>query len=121
MYRAGHSLGQLAKENILYLKRFVEKVLSKKRFWTDGCKGDFSKMKDDFFTLKAIGDPDYVNCEVCEHKFAINIRTQRAEELFVRTLYGEEGLQRHREQWNDGFLCNTQFKRYSDLFLLKQI
>lgn len=58
----------------------------------------FLEIKDEFFTLKAIGDPDFFNCAVCEQKFAINIRTKRAEEVFVRTLYGEEGVQRHRQQ-----------------------
>lgn len=100
MYWAGHSFGQLAKENIRYLKRFAEKGSEQEAILDRWLKGDFSKIKDEFFTLKAIGDLDFFNCAVCEHKFTINIRTKRAEEVFVRTLYGEEGLQRLKEQWN---------------------
>ncbi|MBO0587994.1 S-layer homology domain-containing protein [Sporosarcina sp. E16_8] len=99
MYWAGHSFGQLAKENIRYLERFAVKGSEQEAILDRWLKGDFSKIKDEFFTLKAIGDPDFFNCAVCEQKFAINIRTKRAEEVFVRTLYGEEGVQRHQQQW----------------------
>ncbi|HJF33516.1 MAG TPA: S-layer homology domain-containing protein [Sporosarcina psychrophila] len=98
-YSAGHASGQMAKENILYLKRFAPKgselegILNK---WLDG---DFSQVKDDYFELRRIGDPEYGNCDICEDHSSIHIRTQRAEEHFVDTIYGEEGLQRHRLQW----------------------
>ena len=98
-YMAGHTHGQMAKENILYLKRFVKSGSELEAILDGWLEGDFSKIKEEFFTLKAIGDPDFFNCAVCEQKFAINTRTKRAEEHFVRALYGEEGLQRHRTQW----------------------
>jgi hypothetical protein len=102
MYWAGHSLGQMAKENILYLKRFAKKGSEQEVILDRWLQGDFSKIKDEFFALKAIGDLEFFNCTICEEKFAINIRTERAEEVFVRTIYGEEGLQRHQAQWNKG-------------------
>ena len=101
-YPAGHSLGQLAKENILYLKRFVEKDSKLEVILDKWLQGDFSEVKDDFNYLRLISDPEYGNCELCDADSYFKIRTQRAEEHFVRTIYGEEGLQRHRKQWNEG-------------------
>lgn len=99
-YPAGHSLGQMAKENILYLKRFVEKDPKLEAILDKWLQEDFSQVKDDYFYLRLEGDQDYGNCIVCEDHSSIHIRTKKAEEHFVRTLYGEEGLQRHKEQWN---------------------
>ena len=101
-YNAGHRLGQMAKENILYLKRFVEKDSKEEAILDKWLQGDFSQVKDDYFYLRSQSDSDYGNCDICEGHSDIHIRTQRAEEHFVRTLYGEEGLQRHREQWDEG-------------------
>ena len=101
-YTAGHRLGQMAKENILYLKRFVEKDSKEEAILDKWLQGDFSQVKDDYFYLRSQSDSDYGNCDICEGHSDINIRTQKAEEHFVRTLYGEEGLQRHREQWDEG-------------------
>lgn len=98
-YPAGHSLGQMAKENIVYLKRFAEKESEQEAILDKWMKGDFSAIQEEYFILKAIGDPEFFNCTVCDGLFNVNIRTDRAEEHFVRTIYGEEGLQRHREQW----------------------
>lgn len=99
-YPAGHSLGQMAKVNILYLKRFVEKDSELEAFLDKWLQEDFSQVKDDYFHLRLKGDPEYGNCDVCEDHSSIHIRTKKAEEYFVRTLYGEERLQRHMEQWN---------------------
>lgn len=99
-YTAGHRLGQMAKENILYLKRFVEKDSKEEAILDKWLQGDFSQVKDDYFYLRSQSDSDYGNCDVCEGHSDIHIRTQRAEEHFVRTLYGEEGLKRHQEQWD---------------------
>nr|WP_285853411.1 S-layer homology domain-containing protein [Sporosarcina luteola] len=101
-YPAGHSSGQMAKENILYLKRFVEKDSKLEAILDKWLQGDFSQVKDDYFYLRSQSDPEYGNCDVCEGHSDIQIRTQRAEEHFVVTLYGEEGLQRHRGQWSEG-------------------
>ena len=101
-YYAGHSSGQFAKENILYLKRFVEKDSKLEAILDKWLQGDFSELKDDYFDLRRMSDSDYGNCDVCEGHSDIHIRTQKAEEYFVLTLYGEEGLQRHREQWYEG-------------------
>ena len=65
-------------------------------------QGDFSEVKDHYFYLRLKSDPEVGNCDVCLGHSDIHIRTQKAEEHFVVTLYGEEGLQRHREQWNEG-------------------
>ncbi|WP_252504456.1 S-layer homology domain-containing protein [Sporosarcina sp. Marseille-Q4943] len=99
-YSAGHSAGQMAKENILYLKRFVKKDSRLEEILDKWLQGDFSQVKDDYFYLRLTSDAEYGNCDVCEDHSSIHIRTKRAEEHFVRTLYGEEGLQRHREQWS---------------------
>ncbi len=101
-YPAGHSLGQLTKENILYLKRFVEKDSKLEVILDKWLQGDFSQVKDDYFYLRSQSDSEYGNCDVCEGHSDIHIRTQRAEQHFVVTLYGEEGLQRHWEQWYEG-------------------
>jgi hypothetical protein len=61
---------------------------------------DFSQVKDDYFYLRLNSDPDYGNCIVCEDHSSIHIRTQKAEEHFVVTIYGEEGLKLHKEQWD---------------------
>ncbi|MBB4825026.1 hypothetical protein HNO89_002252 [Sporosarcina luteola] len=97
MYPAGHSLGQMAKENILYLKRFAKKDSTEEAILDKWLQGDFSQVTKDYEDLQIISDPEYGNCAVCDRTY--NIRTKRAEEHFVRTIYGEEGLQRHREQW----------------------
>ena len=52
--------------------------------------------------MRLMGDPEDGNCDECVGHSDIHIRTQKAEEQFVLTLYGEEGLQRHREQWYEG-------------------
>lgn len=98
-YPAGHGLGQFAKENILYLKRFVEKDSELDAILDQWLQGDFSEVKDHYFYLRLKTDPEAGNCDVCLDHSDIHIRTQKAEEHFVLTLYGEEGLQRHREQW----------------------
>ena len=99
-YSAGHASGQMAKENILYLKRFSPKGSKLEGILDKWLNGDFSQVKDDYFDLRSIGDTEYGNCDVCEDHSSIHIRTQRAEEHFVVTVYGEEGLQRQKEQWN---------------------
>ena len=99
-YPAGHGSGQMAKENIYYLKRFVAKDSELEAILDKWLQGDFSEVKDDYFYLRLNSDPDYGNCIVCEDHSSIHIRTERAEEHFVVTLYGEEGLKRHREQWD---------------------
>ncbi|MCG7333664.1 S-layer homology domain-containing protein [Sporosarcina sp. ACRSM] len=99
-YSAGHSSGQMAKENILYLKRFVDKNSELEAILDKWLQGDFSQVKNDYFVLRRIGDYEYGNCDVCEDHSSIHIRTKKAEEHFVVTIYGEEGLKRHKEQWD---------------------
>ena len=53
-------------------------------------QGDFSELKDDYFDLRRMSDSEYGNCDVCEGHSDIHIRTQKAEEHFVLTLYGKK-------------------------------
>ena len=101
-YPAGHGLGQFAKENILYLKRFVVKDSKLEAVLDQWLQGDFSEVKDHYLYLRLRSDPEVGNCVECLDQSDLHIRTQKAEEQFVITLYGEEGLQRHREQWYEG-------------------
>ena len=48
-YHAGHTLGQMAKENILYLKRFVEKDSKQEAILDRWLQGDFSQVEEDYF------------------------------------------------------------------------
>ncbi|MCG3088358.1 S-layer homology domain-containing protein [Sporosarcina cyprini] len=97
VYWAGNSFGQMAEENILYLKRFAKKDSMEEAILNKWLQGDFSQVIKDYEDLQYIYNQEYSNCTICDRNY--NIRTNRAEEYFVRTLFGEEGLQRHREQW----------------------
>ncbi|GKV56609.1 hypothetical protein NCCP2222_25560 [Sporosarcina sp. NCCP-2222] len=97
VYWAGNSLGQMAEENILYLKRFAKKDSKEEAILDKWLQGDFSQVIKEYEELKYISDQEYGNCTVCDRKY--NVRTKKAEEQFVRKLFGEEGVQRHREQW----------------------
>lgn len=101
-YNAGYGYGQMAKENILYLKRFVKKDSEMEKMLDRWIAGDFSKVKEEYIELIGINDPEYfVWCleELCIDTSKLNIRTKRAEEYFLRTVHGQKGLDLHRNQW----------------------
>lgn len=102
MYTAGNIYGQMAKENILYLKRFVKKDSEMDKILDRWNVGDFSNVKSEYVKLVGINDPEYfVWCleELCLDESKLNIRTKRAEESFLRMVHGQKGLELDREQW----------------------
>lgn len=91
-------LAQMAPENILYLKRFVEKDSEFEKILDRWVKGDFSEIKNDLFTLLA-QDPENMSSDSWNDPSRFNIRTKEAEEYYVLKIFGEEALKRHKEQY----------------------
>lgn len=90
---------QMARENILYLKRFVEKDSEFEKILDRWLEGDFSEIKNDWFTLLA-QDPENMSSDSWNDPSRIKIRTKEAEEYYVLKLLGEEALKRHKEQYD---------------------
>ena len=89
---------QMAHENILYLKLFVEKDSEFEKILDRWLEGDFSEAKNDFFTLLA-QDADNMAGDNWNDPSRISIVTKEAEEHYVLKIYGEEALKRHKEQY----------------------
>lgn len=90
---------QMARENILYLKRFVEKNSKFEKMLGRWLENDFSEAKKDYFALLAAQDPENMAADNWDDPSRINIRTQEAEEHYILKIYGEEALKRHKEQY----------------------
>lgn len=90
---------QMARENILYLKRFVEKNSKFEKILDRWLEGDFSEAKNDYFTLLAAQDADNMAGDNWDDPSRINIVTKEAEEYYILRIYGEEALKRHKEQY----------------------
>ncbi len=89
----------MAKQNILYLKRFSKEDSVVAEMLNRWLGGDFSRVTDDYRTLLAITDDDYGNCaDVCMSD-SIKARTKRAEEHFLQTLSRAEAVKRFRAEW----------------------
>ena len=102
LYPAGPSYGQMTKENIQYLKRFVRKDSEMEQMLDRWSAGDFSRVQQDYIELYTIYDSEYfVWCmeETCLDSTTLHVRTKRAEEFFIRTVFGQKGVERHNEQW----------------------
>ncbi|WP_262173572.1 S-layer homology domain-containing protein [Saccharococcus sp. Marseille-Q5394] len=88
--------GQIAKENLLYLKRFVEKdsyfdeILDK---WLDG---DFSDIVQDYILLLGLESADNVAGDL---ELFVHERTEKAEKYYIKEVFGVEALKRHNEQY----------------------
>ncbi|GKV56589.1 hypothetical protein NCCP2222_25360 [Sporosarcina sp. NCCP-2222] len=102
LFPASSGYGQMTKENIAYLQRFVKKDSEMEQMLNRWAAGDFSKVQQEYITLTGIYDSEYyVWCleELCLNSSNLHVRTKRAEEFFIRTVFGQKGLERHYEQW----------------------
>ncbi|GKV65556.1 MULTISPECIES: S-layer homology domain-containing protein [unclassified Sporosarcina] len=90
---------EMAKQNILYLKWFTKEDSVVGEMLNRWLKGDFSRVAEDYLTLRRMTDDDYGNCaDVCMDDF-IKARTIRAEEYFLKTVSGAEAVKRFRVEW----------------------
>ncbi|MBE1555599.1 S-layer homology domain-containing protein [Sporosarcina limicola] len=89
---------QMARENILYLKRFVKKDSEFEKILDRWFEGDFSEVKNDIFTLLA-QDADNMAGDNWNDPSRISIVTKEAEEHYVLKIHGDEALKRHKEQY----------------------
>ena len=90
---------EMAKQNILYLKRFTEKDSVVGEMLNRWLEGDFSQVTDDYTELRMMTDDDYGNCvDVCMDD-SIKARTKRAEEYFLKTVSGAEAVKRFHVEW----------------------
>ncbi|MBD7986256.1 S-layer homology domain-containing protein [Sporosarcina sp. Sa2YVA2] len=91
---------EMAKQNILYLKKFAKEDSVVGTMLDRWLAGDFSQVVDDYRTLRRMTDDDYGNCasDVCQDDF-LNARTKRAEEYFLKTIAGEEAVKRYHTEW----------------------
>lgn len=90
---------EMAKQNILYLKRFTKEDSVVGEMLNRWLAGDFSRVIDDYRTLRMMTDDDYGNCaDVCMDD-SIKARTKRAEEHFLQRVSGMEAVNRYRSEW----------------------
>jgi len=90
---------EMAKQNILYLKRFAKKDSIVGEMLNRWLEGDFSQVTDDYTKLRMMTDDDYGNCvDVCMDD-SIKARTKRAEEYFLKTVSGAEAVKRFHVEW----------------------
>lgn len=102
MNSAGSGYSQMAKENILYLKRFVKKGSELDMILERWDAGDFSNVKNEYVRLVGIADPEYfVWCleDKCLDTNQLHVWREQWEEFYIRTVFGQKGLNLHREQW----------------------
>lgn len=89
---------EMAKQNIMYLKRFTKEDSVVGEMLNRWLAGDFSQVTGDYRTLRAMTDDNYGNCDVCMDD-NIKARTRRAEEHFLQTLSGAEAVKRFHAEW----------------------
>ncbi|PID04578.1 MULTISPECIES: S-layer homology domain-containing protein [unclassified Sporosarcina] len=100
LYSKYRGYNEMAKQNIRYLKRFTKENSIVGEMLTRWLEGDFTKVTDDYRTLRRITDSEYGNCEsdICMDDL-INDRTKRAEEYFLKTIAGPEAMKRFHAEW----------------------
>ncbi|MBD7983777.1 S-layer homology domain-containing protein [Sporosarcina sp. Sa2YVA2] len=88
--------GQISKENLLYLKRFVERDSYFDEILDKWLEGDFSDIVQDYILLLGLESADNVAGDL---ELFVHERTKKAEEYYIKEIFGEEALKRHKEQY----------------------
>ncbi|WP_421664455.1 S-layer homology domain-containing protein [Lysinibacillus telephonicus] len=88
--------GELSEQNLLYLKRFVEKGSEIEQILDKWINGDFSDIVWDYIALVTIADADGAAGDL---DVFVKKRTKEAEEYYINEVFGKEALKRHKEQY----------------------
>lgn len=83
--------GELLEQNLLYLKRFVEKGTEMDVILEKWLAGDFSEIISDYVLLLSIISPESVGENTATY---LKVRTKEAEQYYLESLFGKKALNR---------------------------